>query len=308
MQIPDQVDEKYPLARLTTIKTGGAADFFASVEDEEQVVSLLAWADSEGLTVGVIGSGSNLLVADEGVQGLVLKLDGNLAAIEQLRNRLICGGGARLPQVSARAASLGLSGIEFGVSIPGTVGGAVKMNANAYGGQLSDTLEYAQVASSSGIQKRLPGDLDFGYRSSNIGSDEIVIRASFALESAASEEVKKTLESMRSSRREAQPSGIKTFGSTFKNPEDEKAQGQKAGQLIEAAGCKGLNVGGAKVSEKHANFIENTGDATTEDVLSVMGETRDRVKDKFGVKLEPEVQFIGRSATATRLWENDSSS
>ena len=308
MQIPEYVEENYPLARLTTIKTGGAAEFFASVADEERVAALLAWADSEGQAVGVIGSGSNLLVADEGVQGLVIKLDGKLAAIEQLKNRLICGGGARLPQVSARAASCGLSGIEFGVSIPGTVGGAVKMNANAYGGQLSDSLEWAQIASPSGIQKKEPGELDFGYRSSNIGRDEIVIRASFALKDADREEVKKTLESMRASRREAQPSGIKTFGSTFKNPEGENAHGRSAGQLIEAAGCKGLSVGSARVSEKHANFIENTGDATTDEVLSVMGETCDRVKEKFGVKLEPEVQFVGKSAKADRLWGNDSSS
>ncbi len=308
MQVPEQVDENYPLGRLTTVKTGGAAEFFASVAGEEQIASLLAWADSKGLTVGVIGSGSNLLVADEGVQGLVLKLEGNLAAIEQKENRLICGGGARLPQVSARAASFGLSGIEFGVSIPGTVGGAVKMNANAYGGQLSDTLEWAQIASPSGIHKKEPGELNFGYRSSNIGRDEIVIRASFALENADREEVKKTLESMRTSRKEAQPSGIKTFGSTFKNPEGENAKGRTAGQLIETAGCKGLNVGGARISEKHANFIENTGDATTDDVLSVMVEARDRVKEKFDIKLEPEVQFVGRSETANRLWGNDSSS
>lgn len=301
MQLPEHIHKNYPLARLTTIKTGGAADFYASAQDERQINSLLEWAGSQSLQVGVIGSGSNLLVADEGVQGLVVKLEGSLATIKQQGNRLICGGGARLPQVSARAASLGLSGIEFGISIPGTVGGAVKMNANAFGGTLSDTLEWAQVASVSGVVKKKPEELGFGYRTSSLGPNEIVIRASFALEKAGKEELKKTLGSIRASRREAQPSGIKTFGSTFKNPDGESAHGRSAGELLEAAGCKGLSVGGAGFSAKHANFIENNGAATTNDVLGLISEARSRVKDKFGIELEPEVQLIGESEAASRL-------
>ncbi len=304
MQVPEPVKQNYPLARLTTIRTGGSADYFAVAEDEEQVSSLLAWAKSNELPVGVIGSGSNLLVADEGVQGLVLKLDGNLAAIEQMENRLICGGGARLPQVSARAAAYGLSGIEFTVNIPGTIGGAVKMNANAYGGELSETLEWADIASPDGVVKKKPEDLGFGYRSSNIGPNEIVVRVSFALEQADRKQVTEALADMRGSRKEAQPSGVKTFGSTFKNPDDERAQGRSAGELLEAAGCKGMSVGGARITEKHANFVENFSDATTSDILKLMGLARDRVKEKFGIELKPEVQFMGESAATSYLREN----
>src|SRR5204863_5060670 len=141
MTPPDGVERDYPLARLTTIRTGGPADWFARPDSSEALSELLAWAAGEGLEVGVVGSGSNLLVADEGVRGLVMKLDGSLATIERDGTRLLCGGGARLPQASARAAREGLRGVEFGVSIPGTVGGAVKMNANAYGRELGRVLE-----------------------------------------------------------------------------------------------------------------------------------------------------------------------
>ena len=148
-----------------------------------------------------------------------MKLDGSLAAIEHEANRLLCGGGARLPQAAARAAALGLSGIEFGVSIPGTVGGAVRMNANAYGGELSHALEWVDVCTAAGVDRRAPDELGFAYRRSNLGPGEVVARASFALEPEDPETVKATLADLRGRRREAQPSGIKTFGSTFKNPD-----------------------------------------------------------------------------------------
>ena len=141
MSTPSGVEADYPLARLTTIRTGGRGDFFARPDSADSLAELLAWAAAEGVEVGVVGSGSNLLVADEGFRGLVVKLDGSLATIEQDRPRLLCGGGARLPQAAAFAARAGLSGLEFGVNIPGTVGGAVKMNANAYGGDLARVLE-----------------------------------------------------------------------------------------------------------------------------------------------------------------------
>jgi UDP-N-acetylmuramate dehydrogenase len=186
-----------------------------------------------------------------------------------------------------------LSGLEFGVNIPGTVGGAVRMNANAYGGDLARVLDWVEVVTAAGTERREPSDLGFAYRRSNLGPGEIVSRASFALSPAPPAEVKATLASMRDARRAAQPSGIKTFGSTFKNPDDERAEGRSAGQLLEAAGCRGLQQGGARFSEKHANFVENTGEATTADVLALMAEGRRRVKEKFGVELEPEVQVLG---------------
>ncbi len=190
------------------------------------------------MPVAVVGSGSNLLIADEGVSGLVLKLEGELARIERAGERgLVCGGGARLPAVAAHAARAGLSGIEFAVNIPGTVGGAVRMNANAYGGELARTLEWVEVAGARGIDRRRPPDLGFAYRSSNLAAGEVVARASFALLPAPPAQVKATLAELRARRHEAQPQGIKTFGSTFKNPEGEgpMREGRTAGLLL----CRG---------------------------------------------------------------------
>ena len=297
------LERDYPLDRLTTVRTGGPADYYARPDTPERLAELLAWADSEGVEVGVVGSGSNLLVADAGFRGLVMKLDGALAAIERDGRRLLCGGGARLPQASARAAREGLSGLEFGVNIPGTVGGAVKMNANAYGGDLSRVLEWVDVATPGGTDRRTPAQLGFSYRRSSLGPREIVAGASFALVEADPAAVKATLAEMRAQRKAAQPSGIKTFGSTFKNPDDPRAEARSAGVLLDEAGCRGLTVGGARFSEKHANFVENTGEATTADVIALMAEGRRRVRDRFGVELEPEVQLLGE-VDARELWES----
>jgi UDP-N-acetylmuramate dehydrogenase len=290
---PAGLERDYPLARLTTVRTGGAAQWFLRAEALAQLEAALRWAAAEGLEVGVVGSGSNLLVADAGVRGLVLKLDKDLAKIELDGTHLRCGGGARLPAVSARAARAGLTGIEFGVNIPGTVGGAVRMNANAYGGELAAVLEWVEVATAAGTDRRGPDELGFAYRRSSLHSDEVVAAASFALASGDPDEVRATLADMRERRKAAQPSGIKTFGSTFKNPDDPRAEGRTAGQLLDAAGCRGLRIGGAGFSAKHANFVENHGGATTADVVALMAEGRRRVKERFGIELEPEVQALG---------------
>jgi UDP-N-acetylenolpyruvoylglucosamine reductase len=278
---------------MATIRTGGEADYFARAGSNAQVRELLVWAAAIDVTVSVVGSGSNLLIADEGVHGLVIKLDRKLALIQHQGLRMVCGGGARLPSVAARAAQAGLSGIEFGVNIPGSVGGAVRMNANAYGGQLADTLEWVEIVTAQGMDRRTPAQLGLEYRRSNLLAGEVVARASFALAQADVSAVKATLAEMRARRHEAQPQGIKTFGSTFKNPDSPEVDGQTAGLLLSQAGCNGLSVGGARFAPKHANFIENTGNATTADVVALMGEGRRLVLERFGIELEPEVQTLG---------------
>jgi UDP-N-acetylenolpyruvoylglucosamine reductase len=290
---PVGVSPDQPLARLTTIRTGGNADWFARPATEVELVEMLRWAEAEGVTVGLIGSGSNLLVADDGFRGLALKLDAELATIERDGEGILCGGGARLPSAAAKTAGWGLSGLEFGINIPGTAGGAVRMNANAYGGQLARVLDWVEVSSAAGTKRRAPEQLGFSYRHSNLGDGEVVSRARFRLRPGDPTEIRATLATMRERRRDAQPAGIKTFGSTFKNPEAERAEGRSAGQLLDAADCRGLTHGGARFSAKHANFVENTGTATTEDVLELMAAGRRRVHAKFGIELEPEVQLLG---------------
>jgi len=290
---PAAVRESVALARYATARTGGAAELFARAGSSQELAELLAWAAAERVEVSIVGSGSNLLIADDGVAGLVLKLDGELAAIEIDGREAECGGGARLPKVAALTAAAGLAGLEFGVNIPGTVGGAVRMNANAYGGQLGEVLEWAEVVTAAGSQRRSPAQLGFAYRSSALGAGEIVARARFCLLRSDPQSVKAALAELRARRHEDQPQGIKTFGSTFKNPQDARAEGRTAGLLLAEAGCAGLQVGRARFSLKHANFVENTGGASTAEIVALMAEGRRRVAERFGVWLEPEVQTLG---------------
>jgi UDP-N-acetylmuramate dehydrogenase len=306
VEIPENVQTDYPLARLTTVRAGGPADLFARPMEEAELVELLRWAAGAGIEVAIVGSGSNLLVSDEGFRGLVLKLDGKLASVDREGTRVVCGGGARLPSATAKVARWGLTGLEFGINIPGTVGGAVRMNANAYGGELGRVLEWVEICTAQGPERRGPGELGFAYRRSNLRPGEVVARASFRLSEGNVAEIKATLARMRGQRLDAQPSGIKTFGSTFKNPDAHaRAEGRTAGQLLEAAGCRGLQVGGARFSAKHANFVENAGEATTADILALMAEGRRRVRDRFGVVLEPEVQVLGTVAWPDAGLESD---
>ncbi len=301
MNTPAGIIQDAPLTRLTTVRTGGVADFLARPTSTKQVVELLAWAQDERLPVGVIGSGSNLLVADSGFRGLVIKLDGHLTELHFTDDGVLAGGGARLPRLAARAAEQGLAGLEFGVNIPGTVGGAIRMNANAYGGELASVLEWAELATPAGVERRGADGFDFRYRSSNITGYQVVTRAQFRLKPADADAVKSVLGDLRDRRKQAQPSGIKTFGSTFKNPDDPRAGGRTAGQLLESAGCKGLEHGGARFSPKHANFVENFADASTADVVALIAEGRKRVAAQFdGLRLETEVQVLGE--VDAELW------
>lgn len=289
------------LSRFATVRTGGPAEWFARVGEQHDLVAALRWARDAGLPVAVLGSGSNLLIADEGVDGLVLKLDGALARVEIEGSEVTCGGGARLPAVAAAAARAGLAGIEFGVNIPGTIGGAVRMNANAYGGRLADVLRSVLVATPEGVRERPPEALVFAYRSSSLADGEVVALARLRLREDEPDAVRMRLGELRAWRHEAQPQGIKTFGSTFKNPggaatatgAKQEAELVTAGRLLSDAGCNGLRVGDARFAVKHANFVENLGGATTGQIVELMAEGRRRVLERFGVALEREVQTLG---------------
>ncbi len=222
----------------------------------------------------------------------MLRLDGSLATIELDGEHAICGGGASLAALVRRATDAGLSGIEFGCAIPGTVGGAVRMNAGAYGGELRDVLIEALVVSAAGVRRHGPDELEMTYRHSNVGAGEVVAVAMLQLTPAPRDEVKATVKAMQARRTAAQPRKARTFGSVFKNPDE----GPGAGQLLESCGLKGYVIGGAQISTVHANFIENIGEARSADVAALIGEGRRRVREQFGVELEHEVELLGAIA------------
>jgi UDP-N-acetylenolpyruvoylglucosamine reductase len=283
------VREMVPLSRFTTLGTGGPARFFAEPATMDELVAALAWAAERELAVAPVGLGSNRLVADEGFDGVALKHGGELAAARAEDGRLAAGGGAPLAVCLHRARSAGLGGLEFACAIPGTVGGAVKMNAGAYGGELAAVLEQALVADADGARWLTPAELGLSYRRSELGPGQVVAQAAFRLESRPVEEIKAVVSEMQALRKAAQPTNKRTFGSVFKNPEHELT----AGRLLEACGLRGYAIGGAQISPKHANFIENAGGARSADALALIAEARRRARERFGVVLETEVQLVG---------------
>jgi UDP-N-acetylmuramate dehydrogenase len=237
----------------------------------------------------VVGLGSNLLVADVGVEGLVVKLAGDLAGATVEGDRLLAGGGAPLAVCLHRARAAALGGIEFACAIPGTVGGGVKMNAGAYGGDIAGVLDRALVVSAAGAGWRAPAELGLEYRRSGLEQGEVVARAEFRLEPKPSDEIKATVAEMQAQRKAAQPTNKRTFGSVFKNPDHELT----AGRMLEACGLRGHGIGGAQISPRHANFIENADGACSSDAIALMVEARRRALDEFGIELEHEVQLLG---------------
>jgi UDP-N-acetylmuramate dehydrogenase len=286
---PPGVEADAALARLTTIGTGGPARFLARPTTAPELRRVLAWAESERLPVAVIGLGSNLLVADEGYDGVAVRLEGELAAIEIDGTAVSCGGGASLAAVVRRCTEAALAGIEFGCAIPGTVGGAVRMNAGAYGSEIRDVLSSADVVSAGGMRHGGPSELDLRYRHSNVRSSEVVAGAVLQLERGVRDEIRARVRDMQRRRSESQPRKARTFGSVFKNPED----GPGAGALIEACGLKGHVIGGASISSVHANFIENGGGASSDDVAALVSLARRCVRERFEVELEHEVELLG---------------
>ena len=275
------IEEGVELAGLTTLGTGGPARAFARPETEADVEEALRWASERGLEVATIGLGSNLLAADDGVDALVLKLAGLLAAVVVDGDVVRAGGGAANAVALHRARAAGLGGFEFACAIPGTIGGGVWMNGGAYGGEFSRVLERVRVVSADGSGWYTPAELGLSYRHSDLRHGQVVVEAELRLEPRDPAEIKATVRELNAQRKAAQPTNRRTFGSVFKNPEHELS----AGRMLEACG--------AQISPKHANFIENAGGALTADALALMAEARRRAYEQYGVELRHEVELLG---------------
>jgi UDP-N-acetylenolpyruvoylglucosamine reductase len=283
------VERDVPLARFTTIGTGGPARLLARPQSLSELQEALRLADDTGLPVAVVGLGSNLLVADEGVGALVLRLEGDLAAVEVKCDALVVGGGAANAVALHAARNAGLAGFEFACAIPGTAGGGVRMNAGAYGSDWAAVVSRALVVDSEGWEWRTPAELGLTYRHSDLGAGRVVARVEFRLEPGDRDEIKATVKQLNALRKASQPTNRRTFGSVFKNPDHELS----AGKMLEACDLKGHRIGGAQISPKHANFIENADGARSEDAIALMTEARRRAREEFGVVLAHEVRFLG---------------
>jgi UDP-N-acetylmuramate dehydrogenase len=277
------------LSGQTTWRIGGPARFFCRVRTEAGLARVLAAAAEEALPLALLGMGSNVLVADEGFPGVVVRLEGEFLRVTISGERLEAGGGAALGAVCAAAARAGLSGIEAISGIPSSVGGAVRINAGAYGGEIFDVLETVRLLSRAGEPRTASaGDIAHGYRfTALIETGEIVTAVVLRLVRASREEIAGKTRAVAEKRRGALPSEPNA-GSVFRNP-----PGDYAGRLIEACGLKGARVGGAMISSRHANVIVNTGRARAADVLELMRRMREAVRDRFGVTLSPEVELLG---------------
>ena len=283
------VQQHIPLKKYTTLRVGGPADYFAEPASEEALCALLDTARECQMPVLLMGNGSNLLVRDGGFRGLVIRLGKAFSAIESRENGLFSQAGALLSALSRAAADAGYTGLEFAQGIPGTVGGGVYMNAGAYGGEMSQIVEAVRVLRDGKIETLSCADMEFGYRRSKAMDDGLlVLGASFHLEKGDPKAIEAAMRDFAARRKEKQPLEYPSAGSFFKRP-----QGHFAGALIEQSGLKGAQVGGAQVSEKHAGFLINTGNATAADFLSLMEKVQDAVRQHFGVELQPEVRIVG---------------
>jgi UDP-N-acetylenolpyruvoylglucosamine reductase len=283
------VERDVPLSRFTTLGTGGPAAAFARPETREQLQEALQFARERDLPLAVVGLGSNLLVADAGFDGLVLKLVGELARAEVRDDLLIAGGGAPNAVALHRARAANLGGFEFACAIPGTAGGGVRMNAGAYGGEWAAILERALVVDADGARWQTRDELGLRYRRSNLRPGQVVAEVEFRLSPRPADKIKGLVADLQARRKAAQPTNKRTYGSVFKNPDHELT----AGRMLEACGLRGHRIGGAQISPRHANFIENADGARSEDALALMAEGRRRAWEQYGVELEHEVVFLG---------------
>jgi len=284
-----KLEEGVALSRFTTLGAGGPARAFARPESLEELEEALGWAREQDLPVATIGLGSNLLVADDGFDGLVLKLGGELAEVRIEGERLLAGGGAANAVCLHRARAAGLGGFEFACAIPGTIGGGVWMNAGAYGSDWAMILDRAEVVDGRGPRWLSPAELGLSYRHSELRQGQVVARAEFTLAHLPVEQIKANVARLQALRKAAQPTNKRTFGSVFKNPEHELT----AGRMMETCGLKGHRIGGAQISPRHANFIENADGASAADAIALMEEARRRALEHFGVELAHEVEFLG---------------
>lgn len=285
----EQVFMEEPMSRHTTFRVGGPAEYFLR-PGEEALGSVVELCREEGMPLQIIGNGSNLLVGDKGIRGVVLEIGTQLSRIETEGELLYAQAGASLARTAQEAAKASLSGLEFASGIPGTVGGAVVMNAGAYGGEMKDVLQWAVVLCGDGqIRKLSREELDLSYRHSIVPKlCGVVVKAGFELERADEYMIRAKMELLRNQRAQKQPLEYASAGSTFKRPE-----GYFAGKLIMDSGLRGCRIGGAQVSEKHCGFVINRGEATAADILALIRHIQATVKERFGVDLETEVKMIG---------------
>ena len=283
------IEQHVLLSRFTAIGTGGPAAAFARPENVAALDDALRLARERNLPVAVVGLGSNLLVADDGFEGLVLKLAGELARAEVRGDLLVAGGGAANAVALHRARAAGLGGFEFACAIPGTAGGGVRMNAGAYGGDWAGIIERALVVDADGARWLARDELGLRYRRSGLLPEQVVAEVEFRLTPRPVEEIKARVADLQAQRKAAQPTNKRTYGSVFKNPDHELT----AGRMLEACGLRGHRIGGAQISPRHANFIENADGARSQDAIALMAEARRRAWEQYGVELEHEVVFLG---------------
>lgn len=285
-----QLKEGELLSSHTTFRIGGAAKYFAVPKNEEEIMEAVDFAIVKDLPYYILGKGSNVLFADEGYPGVVIEIGAGMEKVERIGDTGIrAQAGVSLSALAAFAAREGLSGLEFAGGIPGTLGGAVTMNAGAYGGEMKDVIVSAKVMDEEGaVQELSCEELQLGYRTSIVQKKQLVVlEAEFLLKPGTTEEIQNTMKELNAKRREKQPLEYPSAGSTFKRPE-----GYFAGKLIEDAGLRGYRVGDAQVSEKHCGFVVNRGKATSAEVLQLIEDVQKEVKEQFGVQLEPEVRII----------------
>ena len=287
---PGKVKKQELMSGHTTFRTGGPAEFFVTPDSAEMTARLIGLCKEEKIPYYMIGNGSNLLVGDRGIRGVVIQTQKEMQQIRTEGNVIRAQAGALLSKIAAEALANGLTGFEFAAGIPGTLGGACVMNAGAYGGEMKQVLREVTLLDAGGMLCRMKTDeLELGYRTSRIAKEGyIVLEAAIELEKGNPTSIRQTMDELKNRRVEKQPLEYPSAGSTFKRPE-----GYFAGKLIEDAGLRGFSVGGAQVSEKHCGFVINKEKATSADILELIEKVAEIVWDRFRVKLEPEVKMIG---------------